>query len=65
MLMNQNVKHAMSKSVTIELGADLQLEFQCYLDCCESLEVSPRINAFLNYTHNYGTYQNPKGTECH
>ena len=63
MLMNQNVTHVMSKSVTIELGADLQSEFQCYLDCCVSLEVAPRINAFLNYISTYGTYQNPKEPE--
>jgi|TARA_B100000073_G_scaffold163526_1_gene135368 hypothetical protein len=50
----------MSKTVTIELGVDLQDEFQCYLDCCESLGVSPRINAFLNYIFNYGTYTHPK-----
>jgi len=60
MQMSQNATHVMSKTVTIELGVDLQDEFQCYLDCCESLGVSPRINAFLNYIFNYGTYTHPK-----
>tara|TARA_A100001201_G_scaffold10413_1_gene14710 strand:+ start:1055 stop:1222 length:168 start_codon:yes stop_codon:yes gene_type:complete len=53
----------MSKSVTIELGAELQREFEIYLECCKSLGVSPRINALLNFIHNYGTFDNPKEPE--
>ena len=50
----------MSKEVTITLSKDLQEDFESYIDCCESLDVSPRINAFLNYIHNYGTCKNPR-----
>jgi len=50
----------MSKEVTITLSKDLQEDFESYIDCCESLEFAPRINAFLNYIHNYGTCKNPR-----
>lgn len=50
----------MSKEVTITLGKDLQEDFESYIDCCTSLEVAPRINAFLNYVYNYGTCTNPR-----
>tara|TARA_R100000482_G_C5038809_1_gene107402 strand:+ start:155 stop:322 length:168 start_codon:yes stop_codon:yes gene_type:complete len=53
----------MSKEITITLGKDLQDDFESYLDCCESLEVAPRINAFLNYIFHYGTCTNPRTPE--
>ena len=51
---------AMSKEVTITLSKDLQEDFESYIDCCHSLDVAPRINAFLNYIYNYGTCKNPR-----
>ena len=54
---------AMSKEITITLGKDLQDDFESYLDCCESLEVAPKINAFLNYIFHYGTCTNPRKPE--
>jgi len=50
----------MSKKVEIELCEDLQKEFTSWMDACESLGVTPKINTFLNYISNYGTYTNPK-----
>ena len=58
--MSLNAMPAMSKDITITLSKDLQEEFESYLDCCESLDFAPRINAFLNYIHNYGTCKNPR-----
>ena len=52
---------AMSKEVTITLSKDLQEDFESYIDCCYSLDVAPRINAFLNYIYNYGTYARIQG----
>ena len=46
--------------VTIELGEDLQLEYQSWLDVKESLGIERSINNFLYYTHNYGTFSNPR-----
>jgi hypothetical protein len=46
--------------VTIELGPDLQLEYQSWLDVKESLGIERSINNFLYYTYNYGTFANPK-----
>ena len=46
--------------VTIELGADLQLEYQSWLDVKESLGIERTINNFLYYTYNYGTFANPR-----
>jgi hypothetical protein len=56
----QSATPVMSKEVTITLSKDLQEDFESYIDCCESLEFAPRINAFLNYIHNYGTCTNPR-----
>ena len=56
----QSATPVMSKEVTITLSKDLQEDFESYIDCCESLEFAPRINAFLNYIHNYGTCKNPR-----
>lgn len=56
----QSATPVMSKEVTIALSKDLQEDFESYIDCCESLEFAPRINAFLNYIYNYGTCKNPR-----
>jgi hypothetical protein len=50
----------MSKKVTIELGEDLQIEYQSWVDVQKSLEIERSINNFLYYTYNYGTFANPK-----
>ena len=49
--------------VTIELGPDLQLEYQSWLDVKESLGIDRSINNFLYYTYNYGTFANPKNPD--
>ena len=49
--------------VTIELGEDLQLEYQSWLDVKESLGIKRSINNFLYYTYNYGTFANPKNPD--
>jgi hypothetical protein len=54
---------AMSKKVEIELGEDLQEDFRSWLDVCESFGIAPRINSFLYYISNFGTYANPKEDE--
>ena len=46
--------------ISIELGPDLQLEYQSWLDVKESLGIERSINNFLYYTYNYGTFANPK-----
>ena len=50
----------MSKKVTIELGQDLQIEYQSWIDVQKSLGIERSINSFLYYTYNYGTFANPK-----
>ena len=47
---------------SIELGEDIDKDFNSWYNCCISLGVTPNINKFLKYIHNYGTYQSPKGT---
>jgi hypothetical protein len=49
--------------VTIELGPDLQLEYQSWLDVKESLGIERSINNFLYYTYNYGTFANPRNPD--
>jgi len=49
--------------VEIELGPDLQLEYQSWLDVKESLGIDGSINNFLYYTYNYGTFANPKNPD--
>jgi len=49
--------------VKIELGPDLQLEYQSWLDVKESLGIDRSINNFLYYTYNYGTFANPKNPD--
>lgn len=46
--------------VNIELGEDLQLEYESWLAVKESLGIHRTINNFLYYTHNYGTFSNPR-----
>lgn len=49
--------------VTLELGPDLQLEYQSWLDVKESLGIERSINNFLYYTYNYGTFANPRNPD--
>lgn len=49
--------------VTLELGEDLQLEYQSWLDVKESLGIERTINNFLYYTYNYGTFANPRNPD--
>ena len=49
--------------VKIELGEDLQLEYQSWLDVKQSLSIEHSINNFLYYTYNYGTFANPKNPD--
>ena len=49
--------------ITIELGEDLQLEYQSWLDVKESLGIERSINNFLYYTYNYGTFANPRNPD--
>ena len=49
--------------ITLELGADLQLEYQSWLDVKESLGIERSINNFLYYTYNYGTFANPRNPD--
>ena len=67
---NQKVYFRKSKSkdklimkIEIELGPDLQLEYQSWLDVKESLGIDRSINNFLYYTYNYGTFANPKNPD--
>ena len=49
--------------VKIDLGPDLQVEYQSWLDVKESLAIDRTINNFLYYTYNYGTFANPKNPD--
>jgi hypothetical protein len=49
--------------VTIDLGPDLQLEYESWLDVKKSLGIEHSINNFLYYTYNYGTFANPKNPD--
>ena len=44
---------------TVELGKDLQLEYESWLECKKSLGIERTINNFLHYIHHYGTFANP------
>lgn len=46
--------------VRIELGSDLQEEYEFWLASKQALGVERTINNFLYYIHNYGTFANPK-----
>jgi len=49
--------------VNIELGPDLQLEYESWMAVKESLGIHRTINNFLYYTHNYGTFANPRNPD--
>jgi len=49
--------------VTLELGPDLQIEYESWLAVKESLGIERSINNFLYYTYNYGTFENPKNPD--
>ena len=61
--MLSNNKALLTMKVQIELGADLQLEYQSWLDVKESLGIERSINNFLYYTYNYGTFVNPRNPD--
>jgi hypothetical protein len=61
--MKQTVTLVMSKKVEVELGADLQEDFESFLEVCASFGIKPRINSFLYYVSNFGTYNKPKEDE--
>ena len=46
--------------VNIELGKDLQEEYESWLECKKSLGIERTINNFLNYIHHYGTFKHPR-----
>jgi len=46
--------------VNIELGEDIDEDFQSWYECCLSLDVVPNINKFLYYVNYYGTYRNQR-----
>lgn len=46
--------------VTIQLGEDLQEDYQSWMSVKESLGIDRSINSFLHYVHYYGTFKNPK-----
>ena len=48
------------RTVTIELGKDLQEEYEFWLEAKQSLGIERSINNFLNYIDLYGTFKNPK-----
>jgi hypothetical protein len=49
--------------VRIDLGEDLQLEYESWLAVKESLGIHRTINNFLYYTHNYGTFKHPRNPD--
>lgn len=53
----------MKREVTLELGPDLQLEYESWLAVKESLGIERTINNFLYYTYNYGTFANPRNPD--
>ena len=58
--MMKHVMLVMSRQVEVELGEDLQEDFESFLEVCHSLGIKPRINSFLYYVSNFGTYKKPK-----
>lgn len=50
----------MSKKVYIELGPELQDEYEYWMEAKKSLCVQRSINSFLNFIAVYGTFDNPK-----
>jgi len=54
---------AMSRKVEIELGPDLQEDFESFLAVCDSFGIKPRINMFLYYVSNFGTYKQERSED--
>lgn len=50
----------MSKKVYIDLGPELQEEYEYWMEAKRSLCVQRSINSFLNFIAVYGTFDNPK-----
>jgi len=53
----------MPKTVSITLGKDVQEDYESWVECCRALDVPERINSFLFYIGEFGTYENPKISE--
>jgi hypothetical protein len=49
-----------NRRVNIELGSDLQDEYEYWLEVKRSLCVERSINSFLNFISIYGTNNDPK-----
>jgi len=49
--------------INIELGPDLQEEYENWLTAKESLGIERSINNFLYYIHNYGTFKHPRNPD--
>ncbi len=49
-----------NRRVEIELGSDLQDEYEYWLEAKRSLCTERSINSFLNFISVYGTHNNPK-----
>jgi hypothetical protein len=63
MLKTKYVMLVMSKKVEVELGPDLQEDFESFLAVCQSLDIKPRVNSFLYYVSNFGTYQSERSKD--
>lgn len=50
----------MKRIINIELGSDVQEDYESWIDCCISLNRPVNINSFLSYIDYFGTYGNPK-----
>lgn len=51
------------RTVNITLGKDVQTDYESWVECCRALDVPERINSFLFYIGEFGTYDNPKTPE--
>lgn len=49
-----------NRRISIELGPDLQQEYEYWLEAKRSLCVERSINSFLNFISIYGTFNDPK-----
>ena len=49
-----------NRRVNIELGPDLQDEYEYWLEAKRSLCLERSINSFLNFIAVYGTFDNPR-----
>jgi len=50
----------MAREVKLELGPDIQEDYESWVDCCRSLDSPINIISFLSYIDYFGTYTNPK-----